>query len=134
MPDAGAHRGPAIAGDIPGEPDARIPFIEVALDTRLSFEARVPRVAESRRRVRNHRAADAAVERVEAEVVDVGLKEVHRQERVPYDAVVQGNPIEFPGVLKVGAGHRLRHLHRVLAGLTVAADAAGEEVAPSRCR
>ena len=39
---AGAHGRATIAGDIPGEPDARIPFIEVGLDTRLSSEGWVP--------------------------------------------------------------------------------------------
>ena len=99
------------------------------LHARVPLEAGITGVAESGRRVLHHRAARARGERVDVEVVDVGVVEIHRQERIPDDAVAQGHAIELPCVLGVGGGDRLRHAHRVGAGLPVLGDTTGEKIA-----
>ena len=123
-----ANGSASVPVDVPCKANAGVKLLVMRLYAGVTLEPWVSRIAEPRRRILHHRAADAPVERIEVEVVDVGVVEVHRQEWIPHHAVVQREAIELPRVLHVRGGDWLRHANWIRVRLPMLTDAAREEI------
>src|SRR5262245_22655438 len=103
-PGAAANGGPSVSIDVPGKTEARLQIPPMFNQTRLPVEAGIARIGEAGRSVFVNRTHDALIEAIEAEVVDLPVFHLHREERLPTQAIVEREPRhDFPGVLRVEA-------------------------------
>src|SRR5579883_1838912 len=106
MRDSSAYsnRGLSAPRRIPREANARIEVLVVGRYTRFAVEAGIAGVSEAWRRVGNYRAFLVRVESGEAEVIQIALRESHRQERLPAKAVGHCEfRVDLPCILRVKA-------------------------------